>query len=452
MSASVDPALLDPNISPAKLVKSSGAGIRRVNNMPLVVSAAVVIVFVLVVAMVAFDRANEQQMAQAETTAVVTKTSTSYADELSARWDPFGLVPAAPAPAPEAVPDAPAMRGEPQLDMNMPPRPDMPTPTASLLPPPSVNPDAERMRMARMQLFDEAVRAGTSLPTGAPRGLGSRPALAHNSSASDRLDDLRRRGTGGEDAAAAYQNRLGQLASPGQGSGAGRTAPAGGGNSRAIPTFDPGSGQDRWALGAEVQAPRTPYELRAGFVIPAMLISGINSDLPGQIVGQVTQNVFDTASSRHLLIPQGSRLVGAYSSDVAFGQRRVLVAWQRIIFPDGKALDIGNMPGADGAGYSGFTGDVNNHIWRVLGSAILMSSVVAGVSLSQDSSASGNDRQRASDALSESLGQVLGNTIAQVVSKNLNIAPTLEIRPGYRFNVVTTKDITFTKPYSAYDY
>ena len=209
-------------------------------------------------------------------------------------------------------------------------------------------------------------------------------------------------------------------------------------------------------MDSQPEAPRTPYELRAGYVVPATLISGINSDLPGQIMSQVAQNVYDTATGRHLLIPQGSRLVGSYSSDVAYGQARVLVAWQRIIFPDGKAMDIGAMPGADSAGYAGFNDKVNNHYFRLFGSAFLMSGVTAGITLSQDSGSAGtgtgSDRQRAGDAMSEALGQQLGQVMAQLIAKNMNVAPTLEIRPGYRFNVIVTKDMTFSKPYKSFDY
>ena len=115
--------------------------------------------------------------------------------------------------------------------------------------------------------------------------------------------------------------------------------------------------------------PSTPYMLRACFVIPATLISGINSDLPGQIVAQVSQNVYDTPVGRYLLVPQGSRLIGSYDSKVAYGQGRVLVAWQRIVFPDGKALDMGAMPGSDGAGYAGLADKTNNHYLRIFGSA-----------------------------------------------------------------------------------
>src|SRR5262249_1151087 len=119
--------------------------------------------------------------------------------------------------------------------------------------------------------------------------------------------------------------------------------------------------EDRWALGSRLQAPGSPYELRAGAVIPATLQTGINSDLPGQITAIVAQGVGDGATGRHVLIPQASRLVGTYGADVQFGQERVLVAWQRIVWPDGKALDIGAMPGADGAGHAGFKDQVDNH-------------------------------------------------------------------------------------------
>lgn len=212
---------------------------------------------------------------------------------------------------------------------------------------------------------------------------------------------------------------------------------------------------DRWKLDSQPDAPRTPYELRAGYVLPAIMIYGINSSLPGQIAGQVSQDVYDTATHRWKLIPQGSRLVGTYSSEVEYGQARVLVAWQRIIFPDGKAMDIGTMPGSDSEGYSGFTDQVNNHYVRLYSSAFLLSAMTAGFTLSQNQTNTGQGlgyQQNATTAMSQALGQQLGQVTARLMSKNLNISPTLEIRPGYRFNVVVTKDMTFTKPYQAFDY
>ena len=210
---------------------------------------------------------------------------------------------------------------------------------------------------------------------------------------------------------------------------------------------------DRWNLGNKVDKP-APFELRAGFTMTATLISGVNSDLPGQIIAQISRNVYDTATGRHLLIPQGSRLVGSYDSNVVYGQSRVLVAWQRIIFPDGKALDIGAMPGADGGGYAGFSDQVNNHYMRMFGSALLMSAITAGVSYSQDKNNSGGSyyNPSMSQEMSQSLGNVLGQAMVQMLEKNMNISPTLEIRPGYRFSIVVIKDIVFSKPYRAFDY
>jgi type IV secretion system protein VirB10 len=210
---------------------------------------------------------------------------------------------------------------------------------------------------------------------------------------------------------------------------------------------------DRWQLDAKPEPPRSPYEVRAGFVLPGTLISGINSQLPGQIMAQISQDVFDTATGQYKLFPQGSRLVGTYSSEVAYGQARVLVAWQRIIFPDGKAMDIGAMPGADGAGYAGFTDQVDNHYLRIFGSALLMSAITAGVAYSQQNQNTGTVyAPNAQSMMSSALGQQLGQATVQMITKNMNIAPTLEIRPGYRFNILVTKDLTLSKPYEAFDY
>lgn len=213
-------------------------------------------------------------------------------------------------------------------------------------------------------------------------------------------------------------------------------------------------GGDRWHLNSKMQNPRTPFELRTGAVIPATLITGINSELGGQILGQVSQDVFDTATGDYLLIPQGSRLIGLYSSSVAYGQSRVLVAWQRIIFPDGKAFDVGSMSGADSAGYAGFNDKVDNHYVRLFASAFLMSAITAGITYSQNrwNSSGSSNNQRAGDALSEALGQQLGSVTSQLIQKNLNISPTLTIREGFRFNVVVSKDLTFEKPYESFDY
>lgn len=187
-------------------------------------------------------------------------------------------------------------------------------------------------------------------------------------------------------------------------------------------------------------APVSPYEVKAGTVIPAIMVGGVNSDLPGQIIGQVTENVYDTATGGHLLIPQGSKLVGSYSSQVTYGQNRVLVAWNRVIFPDASSLDLATMPGADEGGYAGFHDKVNNHYIRTFGGALLMSLFSAGVQLSQPQASNGANYS-SQQTIAGAIGQQVGEAGLALAQKNLNIQPTLTIRPGYRFNVMVTKDM-----------
>jgi len=211
----------------------------------------------------------------------------------------------------------------------------------------------------------------------------------------------------------------------------------------------------RWHLNSQLESPNSQYELRAGGVIPGVMISGISSELPGQIIGQVSQDVYDTATGKYLLIPQGTKLVGMYSNDVSFGQNSVLVAWQRLVFPDGKALDIGSMSGADAAGAAGFSDQVDHHYLSVYGSALLMSGIVAGMTYSQyinQSNQIGYNQPTAGSVLSQALGQQLGEVSSQLIAKHLNVSPSIHIRPGYRFNVIVVKDLTFQQPYRPFVY
>lgn len=186
--------------------------------------------------------------------------------------------------------------------------------------------------------------------------------------------------------------------------------------------------------------PRSPYEVKAGTVIPGVMITGVNSDLPGQILGVVSENVYDTGTGRHLLIPQGSKLVGIYSANVIFGQERVMVAWNRVIFPDAKTLNLGVMPGTDQAGYAGFSDQVNNHYMKIFGSAFMMSMITGGIAVSSNNN--GNQlTQTPSDQMIAAMIQQMGEVGKQLIQKNLRIAPTLEIRPGYKFNIFVTKDM-----------
>jgi type IV secretory pathway VirB10-like protein len=190
----------------------------------------------------------------------------------------------------------------------------------------------------------------------------------------------------------------------------------------------------------------SPLELKRGSVIPATLITGINSDLPGRITAQVRQNVYDSASGHHILIPQGTKVLGRYDSEVSFGQERVLVIWTDLIFSNGSTLQIGGMAGVDTQGYGGFQDQVDNHFLRVFGSAILVAAIGTGLdALSPE--AEGIAAQSGSASLGSAAEQNFSETFTQVAGKtldrNLDVQPTLEIRPGYMFNILVDQDIIF---------
>lgn len=180
----------------------------------------------------------------------------------------------------------------------------------------------------------------------------------------------------------------------------------------------------------------SPYTLIAGSVISASLITGLSSDLPGLVTAQVTENAYDSVTGRILLIPQGSRLIGSYDSVVAFGQKRALVVWQRIILPDGASIRIDNVPATDTAGYAGLADKVDAHTWQLLKGVALSTLLGAGTELSFGSSES--DLVRAIRESAQQSGSRAGD---QLVTKNLSIQPTLKVRPGWPLRVVVHKDI-----------
>ena len=464
---------MSPAGSPGE--QSSPSGVRRVNNMPIYIVVGGMAVFLLIMVLVASDRADKQNQPGQYVESGKTGNTSMFAKEIAG--DQTDGIVQAKAAAPLAVPDPagsagstatvrPVDPGVPAVPLGMPAPPTSQQQMQTQHTRSPQDEEADRIRMMKLQQFDEAVKAKTSLSVVAPRSAGSslapgaigmQGAPASRDEALARLAAVRQQieASTRDDPTAAYKARLQQIQGGmgvgGQEAAAPKLLQATDGRNDIAKFAGTGAG-DRWRLESEPEAPRSPFELRAGFVVPATLISGMNSELPGQIVAQVSQDVYDTPLGKYKLIPQGSRLVGSYSSEVAFGQSRMFVAWQRIIFPDGKAMDIGSMPGADSAGYAGFKDQVNNHFVRLFSSAILMSGVTAGIALSQPQTGNTNSRPTASSAMSEALGQQLGQVTAQLITKNLNIAPTLEIRPGYRFNVIVIKDMTFSKPYAAFDY
>lgn len=192
-------------------------------------------------------------------------------------------------------------------------------------------------------------------------------------------------------------------------------------------------------------SPISRYELKAGSVIPGIMLSGINSDLPGQIHAQVGQDVYDTKDGNFLLIPRGTRLVGEYDSKVIFGQKRVLVKWDRCVFPDASTLELEAMQGADSGGYAGFHDRVNNHFLRMFGAAALMSVISAGYEVSQpDNSYRSFSAQ---EQLAASMARDLSQLSMEIIRRNLDIQPTLQVRPGYRFHIMVNKDMVLPEAY-----
>jgi type IV secretion system protein VirB10 len=180
----------------------------------------------------------------------------------------------------------------------------------------------------------------------------------------------------------------------------------------------------------------SPWILSAGTVIPASLVTGLNSDLPGMVLAQVTENVRDSATGRTVLVPQGSRLIGRYDSVVAYGQRRALVVWTRILFPDGSSVDVDNLPATDVSGFAGLKDGVDSHTWQLLKGIALSTLLGVGTQLSLGSSESDLVR-----AIRESAQQNAANAGNQITSRNLDVQPTLTVRPGWPVRAILSKDL-----------
>lgn len=387
--------------------------VRRVNNVPLVIGFCLVAAFVAIVFLVVLPTSDS---ARKETKAkIVSAEGEAAAINASA---PSGFVPARSTP----TPSAPVPTPEP-VAYRFPSVPQ-PTPDDRL----ATLKEALSYRTRSVNVEHPVVYQATPTPT--PQPL-SAPAPENY----------------GELMARTRAVRLGE------GTQQEKKETTALGN--ALASADYGADNpDRWHSPNKVENP-VRYQLRAGFVIPAVLLSGVNSEVPGTIIAQVAQDVYDNATGSDLLIPQGARLIGLYSANVQYGQSRLFVVWQRIVYPDGRALDIGAEPGTDSAGYAGFKDQVDSHWVRIFGSAVLMSAISAGISYSQDRS-QGNGNYyappRFSDELSQAVGQQFGQAAAKLLEKNLDIAPTLKIRPAYRFSVLLIKDFVFPGAYQDFAY
>ncbi|MBA4792689.1 MAG: TrbI/VirB10 family protein [Phenylobacterium sp.] len=186
-----------------------------------------------------------------------------------------------------------------------------------------------------------------------------------------------------------------------------------------------------------VTPPASPYILQAGAVIPAALITGIRSDLPGQITAQVTENVYDSPTGSLLLIPQGTRIIGQYDDGVTFGQRRVLLVWNRLILPGGRSIVLERLPGADASGYAGLEDGVDYHWWDLMKAAGLSTLLAVGTELAT------SDEDRLIRAIRDGAQDTVNQAGQQIVQRQLQVAPTLTIRPGFPVRIIVTRDLVF---------
>jgi len=189
-----------------------------------------------------------------------------------------------------------------------------------------------------------------------------------------------------------------------------------------------------------VMPPASPYVLQAGAVISAALITGIRSDLPGQIMAQVTENIYDSPTGRILLVPQGTRIIGEYDNNVQFGQRRVLLVWNRLILPNGRSIVLERQPGADSQGYAGLEDGVDYHWWNLAKAAGLSTLLSVSAELAVD------DDDRLLSAIRNGGQDTINDAGQQIIRRQLNVAPTLTIRPGFPVRVVVTRDLVL-EPY-----
>jgi len=484
---------MSPDLSPGSV--SPGGGVRRANKIPLYMVIGLIAVVALVVAMVANDRAEKQAQMLKSTAGGPQQGkgggTLAQADRIAGAHR-AGVIPAAPSKPIVRPPDSPSesqligagsLEGQLKADiliarpddLNAPPLPNrggLQLVGQPGLKTQSGTEEADALKMARLQQVQDALKAPSTVSFSVVRSEKSTPTFEQTSGSAVPSDPRTRLGDAklkmanaarSDDPTKAYQAQLTQLQqsgllSPFDGGAATPASSGPGAKSRTTGTEN-SVGGDRWKHDEPQLPPRAELVIQAGDVLPALMISEVNSMLPGQIVAQVSQHVYDTPTKTQILIPQGTKLIGAYSSDVGYGQHAMLVAWQRLSYPDGKTLDIGSMPGATGAGASGLTDLVNNHYIRLFGSALLMSAITAGVTFSQQQAQGGGvpgqvgiPQYNAGTAMSQALGQQLGQVTAQLIAKNLSIAPELTIRPGYRFNVVVVKDLVLPKPYQEFDY
>ena len=384
--------------------------VRRINRLPLVILGGLVLAIIVAISYTYQQRLADMREREAQST---NKPQAASADQIFRDAPDGGLIP--------------ANRHEPP-----PPPPVLEKPEPVTPPAPVFDPEAEareRRRQLREQLAQqrlmravEAAKAPTALHHGRPASQTvATPENTKEFAYAAYIDAARRRALRGETGDEVDINHAAEKAAW-------------------LKDRNPESLQAHYLPGGR-EMPLSRYEVKAGTVIPATMIGGINSDLPGQLLAQVRENVYDTATGRYILIPQGAKLIGTYDNAITTGQERVLVGWTRIIYPDGSSVDLGKMPGADAAGFAGLHDQVNNHFWKAFGNAMLMSVLSAGVQISQGGQNSTSTGTTAQQTIAAGLGQQTAQLGQEMARRNVQVQPTIEIRQGLNFTVMATKDM-----------
>lgn len=408
-----------PKVAPEGIaLRAAPRAVTRLNRRTLAFSATLLAVAVAGASMWALQ--SKGRHGSGDQTNLYNVDRIAKADDLDQLPADYSKLPAKPAPAsPASVPQlGPPLPGDWGAASAMPP-----------LPGGNVNPGPSAENIDRQRHADEIARSAVFFHTGSDAGK--------------------------PDAVSASAGTT-----PMANAGAGAFNPMGAGPaSTAAQPNDPTAIQNRqdqkeafMAKGGDAAtsntgsllAPASPYTVMSGTVIPAALVTGINSDLPGEIIAEVTQPVYDTATGHYLLIPQGSRLIGRYDSQVAFGQQRVLLVWLRLVLPDTSSIALDKLPGIDPAGYAGLEDGVDWHWGRVLAGAALSTLLGVGseLAVSNQGSANGNTVISLRDSSQDTANQV-GQEITR---RDLSIQPTLTVRPGFQVNVMVNKDLVL-RPY-----
>lgn len=418
------------------------AGMRRINRLPVMIVIVLVIAFLGVI----FYGLASRGLRMGDATGLgesAGNPASTFADQLKRGVGDAIIGEPTPATSPPPVPAA--TKEEPAAN----PFKTPPAQQAGIRPEPALEPETvwrarlqreqeeqylrerHRQDMARLQANDAAYDApiaidrskldGRSVSSTARPGEPSRPAGSGTSGSPDLLAAALRAGAGGIN-----PDPNGQ---------------------RAKEDFFNADLKSLGYLPNRVVPQLSPFELKRGSVIPATLITGINSDLPGRITAQVSQNVYDSATGHRLLIPQGTKLLGRYDSKVSFGQSRVLVVWTDIIYPNGSTLQIGGMAGTDAQGYGGFRDKVDRKWLETFGSAILIALIGTGIDMAIPQNNDPFNSNSPEDAARINFAETFGRMAEQTIQRNMDVQPTLEIRPGYKFNVLVDQDIVFPGAY-----